>query len=165
MVGIHLMHVDTFSDPSFRVKALSCELPQTRLALFQSMYCSLIYIPHQLSFNDPRAYFDIYSTGSKFAKAASFYKMFGQYESSFGFIDSQNSKIRREILNPLFSRRAIISLEDVIQQKVRGQAIRNTRCIPQCSARWTSSSHSLYLIVARPNQSIWPSLFVLPHWI
>lgn len=51
--------------------------------------------------------------------------MFGQDESSFGFTDPGKSKARREILNPLFSRRAIISLEHVIQHKVRGRVIYN----------------------------------------
>lgn len=45
--------------------------------------------------------------------------MFGEDESSFGYIDPLVAKQRREILNPLFSRRAIIKLENVVQRKVR----------------------------------------------
>lgn len=46
------------------------------------------------------------------------YRSFGLDDSSFGYIDSQEAKIRREILHPLFSRRSIIELEPFMQLKV-----------------------------------------------
>ena len=72
----------------------------------------------QLHFSTPEAYFGIYPSYSKFTKEPSFYKCFQEDESSFGFIDKQEHKQRREILNPLFSRRAILKVESLVQEKV-----------------------------------------------
>ncbi|TFK41444.1 cytochrome P450 [Crucibulum laeve] len=74
--------------------------------------------PNELHFSDPRAYHAIYAPGSSFTKEPVTYKCFNSEGSSFTFIDPHQSKIRREMLNPLFSRRAILKLEGVIQQKV-----------------------------------------------
>ncbi|EGO03038.1 hypothetical protein SERLA73DRAFT_176551 [Serpula lacrymans var. lacrymans S7.3] len=74
--------------------------------------------PNELHFDDTKAFADIYAVGSKFTKEPSFYKCFGQDEASFGLIDVHASRIRREILNPLFSRRAVLKLENVVQEKV-----------------------------------------------
>ncbi|RDB24893.1 hypothetical protein Hypma_007757 [Hypsizygus marmoreus] len=71
--------------------------------------------PEQLHFNDPRAYEDIYAIGSKFTKEARFYDCFNEPESSFGFIDIKKAKQRKDVMRPLFSRRAILKLENVIQ--------------------------------------------------
>lgn len=72
----------------------------------------------ELDFSDPAAYVDIYSIGSRSIKDPALYDSFGQTEASFGMIDPRASKERRDMLNPLFSRRAILKLEGVIQEKV-----------------------------------------------
>ncbi|TFK41442.1 cytochrome P450 [Crucibulum laeve] len=74
--------------------------------------------PNELHFSDSHAYHEIYAPGSTFTKEPVTYKCFNSDGSSFTFIDPHQSKIRREMLNPLFSRRAILKLEGVIQQKV-----------------------------------------------
>lgn len=73
----------------------------------------------QLHFNDPHAFHEIYGLGSKMTKFLPFYDGFHERQSSFGFVDPKLAKQRRDILSPLFSRRAILKLEGVIQHSVR----------------------------------------------
>ncbi|KAF9019764.1 cytochrome P450 [Hymenopellis radicata] len=61
--------------------------------------------PNELHFSSPEAYFAIYPSYSKFTKEPAFYKCFGEDESS---------QKAEEILNPLFSRRAILKLEGLV---------------------------------------------------
>ncbi|KZP06239.1 cytochrome P450, partial [Athelia psychrophila] len=74
--------------------------------------------PNSLHFSDYRAYHDIYSPGSKFIKDRHYYNSFNQEECSFGWSDPQLAKARKDVLSPLFSRRAILKLERVVQEKV-----------------------------------------------
>ncbi|KAK7440395.1 hypothetical protein VKT23_017032 [Stygiomarasmius scandens] len=75
--------------------------------------------PNALHFADPQAFADIYTHGTSFTKAGLLYDTFFHIiESSFGFKDPQKARQRRQLLNPLFSRRAIIKLKDFIQDKV-----------------------------------------------
>lgn len=74
--------------------------------------------PNELHFSSPRAYATIYASGSQFTKDPSLYKCFGMDGGSFAIIDPHTSKKRREMLVPLFSRRAISKLERVVQEKV-----------------------------------------------
>jgi hypothetical protein len=46
------------------------------------------------------------------------YQCFGENDSSFGFIDPNLSRRRREVLSPLFSRRNIISLQGLVIEEV-----------------------------------------------
>ncbi|KAJ8453932.1 hypothetical protein ONZ45_g19506 [Pleurotus djamor] len=75
--------------------------------------------PNELHFKGLQYHRDIYVNGSKFQKDPRLYSTFHEDESSFCFIDPQEAKIRRDILNPLFSRRAIIKLEGYIQATVK----------------------------------------------
>ncbi|KAF8874994.1 cytochrome P450 [Infundibulicybe gibba] len=75
--------------------------------------------PNQLHFNDPEAYDAIYSPASKFTKDPRLYDSFNQSQSSFGFIDPQLAKNRKDVIRPLFSRRAILNLETVVQDAVK----------------------------------------------
>jgi hypothetical protein len=72
----------------------------------------------QLHFSDPEAFASIYRVGSTFTKDYRFYRAFMVDESSFALIDRHKSRMRRDLLSPFFSRRAILKLEGVIQQKV-----------------------------------------------
>ncbi|KAF7436238.1 hypothetical protein PC9H_003067 [Pleurotus ostreatus] len=74
--------------------------------------------PNELHFNGPRFYADIYVNGSKFRKDPKLYTTFHEDESSFCFIDPQDAKSRREIMNPLFSRRAILQMERYLQATI-----------------------------------------------
>lgn len=43
------------------------------------------------------------------------YESFGEDRSSFGFLTYAEAKERKDILTPLFSRRAIVNLQDLVQ--------------------------------------------------
>ncbi|KAI9673958.1 MAG: hypothetical protein M1817_002164 [Caeruleum heppii] len=70
----------------------------------------------QLSFSRPTAYNEVYKP--RWAKEKTFYHAFNAEESSFGILDPAASKARRDVVNPFFSRRAIIELQDVVQAKI-----------------------------------------------
>ncbi|THH33280.1 hypothetical protein EUX98_g884 [Antrodiella citrinella] len=72
--------------------------------------------PNDLHFSDPQAYNDIYS--ERFPKDPKLYGALHQDRSLFGMPDPREAKIRREIMSPMFSRRAIVDLEPVVLQKV-----------------------------------------------
>lgn len=72
----------------------------------------------KLHFSDPKVYHQIYHIGTTFTKDPHFYISFGQDESSFSLRDPKKAKIRKDVLSPLFSRRAINKLEHVIQEQV-----------------------------------------------
>ncbi|KAF9003841.1 cytochrome P450 [Hymenopellis radicata] len=74
--------------------------------------------PNELHFSSPEAYFAIYPPHSGFTKDPAFYACFGVEDSTLGITDVEEHKKRRDILNPLFSRRAILKLENVVQKKV-----------------------------------------------
>ncbi|KAK0185463.1 cytochrome P450 [Armillaria mellea] len=74
--------------------------------------------PNELHFSTPQAYFSIYSTQANAIKDPNYYWCFNVDESVGGFTDPSLAKKRRDILNPLFSRRSILKLESVIQEKV-----------------------------------------------
>ncbi len=46
------------------------------------------------------------------------YESFGEDHSSFGFLTYGEAKQRRDVLLPLFSRRAIVSMQGLIRDKV-----------------------------------------------
>jgi cytochrome P450 len=74
--------------------------------------------PNELHFSDPKVFRDIYTSGSKLTKDPAFYHSFDGDESSFTLTDPNLAKIRRKVLEPLFSRRAVLKLEVVVQEKV-----------------------------------------------
>jgi hypothetical protein len=71
----------------------------------------------QLHFSKPTAHADIYSSGSKFSKDPHFYAAFPT-GNLFTTTDPREAKVRKDIMGPLFSRRAILKLESVIQRNV-----------------------------------------------
>ncbi|KAG6855015.1 hypothetical protein C0991_005944 [Blastosporella zonata] len=81
-------------------------------------------LQHLLHFNDYAAHSAIYAAGSHFTKDEAFYRSFGADESAFGAIQPQDSRLRRTLLSPLFSRRAIMNFEHVIQNKVERLIVR-----------------------------------------
>ncbi|KIJ95755.1 hypothetical protein K443DRAFT_11156 [Laccaria amethystina LaAM-08-1] len=68
----------------------------------------------KLQFNDPRAFDEIYQP--KFTKEARFYHAFLVSGSSLACVDSRNAKMQKDILRPLFSKKAILKLENAMQR-------------------------------------------------
>ncbi|KZV68238.1 cytochrome P450 [Peniophora sp. CONT] len=73
--------------------------------------------PNRLHFNTIEAYIGIYARDSTFIKDSTFYDTMREQESSFGYIDPRAARTRRDILLPLFSRKAILDLEPVVLGK------------------------------------------------
>lgn len=92
------------------------------------MFYSLFYTMHspfntqQLHFNHVYVYSEIFHVGTKFTKDPEFYSEFGEDESAFCFADPREAKTR-DTLSPLFSRRAILRLENIVQEKVTSSAV------------------------------------------
>jgi hypothetical protein len=61
----------------------------------------------------------MYNIGSKFTKDPTLYRAAGRDDSSFGYHDAQKARVRRGILSPMFSRRAVLNCESLIQEKVQ----------------------------------------------
>lgn len=72
----------------------------------------------QLHFSDPRAYNDIYGIGTRFVKQKDMYSCFATDKSVFAMHDHKLAMQLRAAIGPFFSRKAILSLENVIQAKV-----------------------------------------------
>jgi cytochrome P450 len=74
--------------------------------------------PDEIHLSDPENYEKIYHTGSKFSKSPGFYSAFGYGTAAFSTPSNELHRVRRAALNPLFSRRRVLDLEDVVQSKV-----------------------------------------------
>ncbi|RMY75126.1 hypothetical protein D0863_02806 [Hortaea werneckii] len=72
--------------------------------------------PNDLHFSAPPAYHDIYNNANRWDKEARLYGSFGEDRSSFGFLTYKEAKARKDVLAPLFSRRAISDLQHLIQK-------------------------------------------------
>jgi hypothetical protein len=46
------------------------------------------------------------------------YQSFGEDHSSFGFLTYGEAKQRKDVLQPLFSRRAIVNMQSLVRQNV-----------------------------------------------
>jgi cytochrome P450 len=69
--------------------------------------------------SDPEHYDKIYHVGSAYSKDANFYGAFGNENSSFTTPANDLHRIRRTGLNSFFSRKVVIELEDIVQDKAR----------------------------------------------
>lgn len=88
-----------------------------QLEVLHEKYGRVVRIaPGKLHFNDPQVFDQIYR--SRFTKEAWFYDAFLASESSFACIDPRKAKIQKDIMRPLFSRKAILKLENVIQRGI-----------------------------------------------
>jgi hypothetical protein len=67
--------------------------------------------------SDPENYDVINHVGTKYAKSAQFYDAFGIGYSTFSSASNDLHRIRRSGLNPFFSRKMVLRLEDVVQSK------------------------------------------------
>jgi cytochrome P450 len=75
--------------------------------------------PNEIHLSDPENYEKIYYIGSKApSKAGYFYSAFGLKTAGFGTLSNELHRVRRGALNPLFSKKAVLELEKVVQSKV-----------------------------------------------
>ncbi|KAJ3751758.1 cytochrome P450 [Lentinula raphanica] len=91
------------------------------LERLHKLYGPVIRIgPNTLHFNYRQAYHDIYTHGLTLVKDREFYHSTVSHapQGSVGICDRQESRNRRALLAPLFSRRAVTELEYTIQEKI-----------------------------------------------
>jgi hypothetical protein len=73
--------------------------------------------PNEIHLSDPENYDRIYTIGSKFDKDPVFYSALGT-DNTFAISSNVIHRQMRAPLNPFFSRRAILDLEDMVHGKV-----------------------------------------------
>lgn len=75
--------------------------------------------PNEVHLSDPDNFDKIYSMSSKFAKSPDLYGAFCIPHATFCTPGNELHKRRRAALNPMFSRKMMLNLEDVVQDKAR----------------------------------------------
>jgi cytochrome P450 len=75
--------------------------------------------PDEIHLSDPENYDKIYYVGSKYAKSPNFYNAMCVPTSTFGTTSIEVHRIRRGAMNPMFSRKMVLELESVVQDKAR----------------------------------------------
>jgi Cytochrome P450 len=76
--------------------------------------------PDEIHLNDPDNYEKVYYIGSTAPpKTRYFYDAFGLKTAAFGTTNNALHRVRRAAINPVFSRKAVLQLEDVIQAKTQ----------------------------------------------
>jgi len=67
--------------------------------------------------------------GSKYSKSPAFYGAFGSNSAAFTTPSNELHRVRRAALNPLFSRKMVLELEEVVQSKVKKLCRRLTEAL------------------------------------
>jgi cytochrome P450 len=75
--------------------------------------------PNEIHLSDPENYDKIYYVGSKYSKSPNLYNALCIPLSTFGTTANEIHRIRRAALNPMFSRKMVLELEAVVQDKAR----------------------------------------------
>lgn len=74
--------------------------------------------PDEIHLADPDNYEKVYYIGSKApSKSPYFYDAFGLKTAAFGTTSNELHRVRRAAINPVFSRKAVLQLEDIVQEK------------------------------------------------
>ncbi|KAH8651231.1 putative P450 monooxygenase [Xylariales sp. PMI_506] len=74
--------------------------------------------PNELHFSNPSAFNDIYGSSIRWDKNEEFYHSFGASRSILGIISYTESKQRKDILQPFFSRRATLKLQKLLRDNM-----------------------------------------------
>ncbi|KAH1415788.1 hypothetical protein KXX16_008908 [Aspergillus fumigatus] len=74
--------------------------------------------PNEIHFRRPSVYSEIYNASNKWDKEESLYHSFGEDRSSFGFLTYNEAKERKDVLNRLFSKKAVADVQGLVLEKV-----------------------------------------------
>lgn len=74
--------------------------------------------PDEIHLCDPENYENIYYIGSKYSKSPAFYHAFGTDKATFTTASNEVHRVKRAAINPLFSRKRVLELEEVVQSNV-----------------------------------------------
>lgn len=75
--------------------------------------------PDEIHLSDPENLDKIYYVGSRFGKSPAFYGGFGTDRATFTTPSNDVHRVKRAALNPFFSRKKVLDLEDIVQQKAK----------------------------------------------
>ncbi|PLB45247.1 cytochrome P450 [Aspergillus steynii IBT 23096] len=75
--------------------------------------------PNEIHLSDPEQCHKIYFIGSRYGKDPIFYGAFGTDKSTFTTASPDLHRIKRAALNPFFSRKRVLDLEGMVQQKAK----------------------------------------------
>lgn len=85
-----------------------------------TQYFRLTYrVPLQLHFARPTVYDEIYNSQNKWDKDYGYYRAFDMDESTVSQTDYLKAKHHRALISNMFSRRAILDVQHLIQEQVR----------------------------------------------
>lgn len=73
--------------------------------------------PNEIHLSDPEQCFPVYSRGTQYGKDPIFYEAIGTKGTTFVTGSPDLHRVKRAALNPFFSRKRILDLEDIVQQK------------------------------------------------
>ncbi|OJJ39848.1 hypothetical protein ASPWEDRAFT_49717 [Aspergillus wentii DTO 134E9] len=76
--------------------------------------------PNEIHLSDPDNCEKIYHVGSRYGKNPGFYGAFGTKKATFTTPHPDVHRVKRSALNPFFSRKRVLNLEEIVQQKARG---------------------------------------------
>ncbi|KAI9815380.1 MAG: hypothetical protein M1832_005519 [Thelocarpon impressellum] len=83
-------------------------------------YGSVVRIgPNEVHLSNSANYEKIYYIGTRYNKSARFYGAFGSGTSAFSTVENKDHRVKRAALNPLFARKRVLELEDVVQAKAK----------------------------------------------
>ncbi|KAF7195669.1 Cytochrome P450 monooxygenase [Pseudocercospora fuligena] len=84
-----------------------------------SQYGEIVRVgPNELHFSNPNAFHEIYNNANRWDKEETLYHCFGEDRSSFGFLTYKEAKQRKDVLAPLFSKRAIGDLQGLVKKNI-----------------------------------------------
>jgi hypothetical protein len=90
-----------------------CRMPEVAAIIIRDILTCI-----QISFSDPAAYYEIYNGTNRWDKDPKLYQSFGEDHSTFGCLKYADAKKRKDILGPMFSRKAISDLQSLVQGNV-----------------------------------------------
>ncbi|KAI2981999.1 hypothetical protein CBS147344_9070 [Aspergillus niger] len=73
--------------------------------------------PDEIHLSDPENCEKIYYIGSRYGKDPQFYGAFGTHKATFTAPSPDVHRVKRSALNPFFSRKKVLELEDIVQDK------------------------------------------------
>ncbi|KAL4890504.1 cytochrome P450 [Aspergillus ambiguus] len=90
--------------------------------------------PNEIHLNDPENCDKIYHVGSRYGKNPAFYGAFGTEKATFTTPSPDIHRIKRSALNPFFSRKKVLDLEEIVQEKAT-KLVRRMRAAFESSGR------------------------------
>ncbi|KAL5336253.1 cytochrome P450 [Aspergillus crustosus] len=100
-----------------------------------TLSCPIVRItPNEIHLSDPENCEKIYFVGSRYGKDPGFYGAFDTKNLTFSTPSPAIHRIKRAVLNPFFSRKKVLELEEIVQDKVQKLVARMKRAFGSTSS-------------------------------